>query len=198
MRLPIIGLVMAAALVCGGAAKKDADAPPATFILNGYRLSGVPGVNGDDITSKLAHKEGDRMTSAAVSADAETVGAAIKARQIEGQLLTTLAERDGKVWVLWDFEPKYPARPLAPGVTRRFESQSFTGNTTLSSAALAAATGLKAGDALPDPRIDAAREGVAAAYRKAMPNSDIHVATKMRVRPDGAVLFIWTIQEPKA
>jgi hypothetical protein len=88
-------------------------APEPTYILNGFRLSGVKGINPDDVIAKIKDKEGAKVTEADLKADVQVVGAELKARHIDGQLAATMAEKNGRVWVLFDFFPKksVPAPP---------------------------------------------------------------------------------------
>jgi outer membrane protein assembly factor BamA len=183
-------LILGVVLLCPGA--PTVRAAEKTFILNGFRLSGVPGINPDELTDKLKDKPGDRITGANINADQAFIADALKARHIKGQLFTTIAEKKGRVWILFDFQQLdlTPATPL-------FEAQDFTGNVKLSSAALAAATGLKPGDALPVEKVNAARAAILGAYQKALPGAKVGLRLKLRRRVDGASRLEWVVVEPK-
>jgi outer membrane protein assembly factor BamA len=190
----VLAATLAASSVPAAAVAEAAPAPAApSYILNGYRLSGVNGVDEDALVATLQHKEGDRITDADIAADTKMLGDALKARHIEGQLFATTAEKNGRVWVLFDFQ--YPQK--AENERRWLGSQIFDGNVKISSAALAAATGLKPGEDLPVERINAAREAILQAYRKAEPDADVHVGGKMRITPEGKVELTWHVTEPK-
>ncbi|MEJ0047226.1 MAG: hypothetical protein WDN04_14755 [Rhodospirillales bacterium] len=170
----------------------EAAAPTATeptYILNGFRLSGVKGVNTDEMIARLKHKAGMRITEADMVADTEILGSELKARHIEGQLLTTMAEKNGRVWVLLDLQPPRPPAQLA--------SQSFEGNTKIPSATLEAATGLKSGDELPADRLHAAEQAITRAYATAAPGTDVKIRGVMRRRADGTAVLTWTVTEHK-
>src|ERR1700677_1175149 len=138
----VLAATLAASSVPAAAVAEAAPAPAApSYILNGYRLSGVNGVDEDALVATLQHKQGDRITDADIAADTKMLGDALKARHIEGQLFATTAEKNGRVWVLFDFQ--YPQK--AENERRWLGSQIFDGNVKISSAALAAATGLKLG-----------------------------------------------------
>jgi outer membrane protein assembly factor BamA len=159
--------------------------------LNGYRLSGVKGIDEDALVAKLPHHAGERITEADIKADTATLSAALKAQHIDGQLFATMATKKGTVWVLFDFQ--YPQ----PQQRRWLGSQIFDGNAKISSAALEAATGLRPGDDLPVERLNAARQAIIQAYQKAEPGADVHVGGKLRITPEGKVQVIWHITEPK-
>jgi len=163
-----------------------------TYILKGFRLSGVPGVNPDELIGKLKDKAGDRITDADINADQTAVSNELKARHIKGQLFTTIAEKQGHVWVLFDFQQL----DLSPS-TPRFEAEAFTGNARISSSALAAATGLKPGDPLPVEKVNAARAAILQAYQTAMPGAKVGLRLKLRRRVDGMSRLEWVIVEPK-
>jgi outer membrane protein assembly factor BamA len=189
----MFGRVLAATLAASSVpAAAVAEAAP-SYILNGYRLSGVNGVDQDALVATLTHKEGDRITDADIAADTKMLGDALKALHIEGQLFATTAEKNGRVWILFDFQ--YP--PTAEHERRWLGSQIFDGNVKISSAALEAATGLKPGEDLPVERINAAREAILQAYKKAEPHADVHVGGKLRITPDGKVELTWHVTEPK-
>jgi outer membrane protein assembly factor BamA len=190
--------VLAAALAMSSpAASAVAQVAPApaspSYILNGYRLSGVNGVDQDALVAKLPHHPGDRITQADIKADTDTLNTALKAQHIEGELFATMAEKNGRVWVLFDFQ--YHQTPIHQ--RRWLGSQIFDGNVKISSAALAAATGLKPGDDLPVERVNAARLAIIEAYKKAVPDADVHVGGKMRITPEGKVELTWRVTEPK-
>jgi hypothetical protein len=115
-RLLTACILLAVAANAAAAPPDKAVAPEPTYILNGFRLSGVRGVNPDDVIAKIKDKEGAKVTEADLKADVEVVSAELKARHIDGQLAATMAEKKGRVWVLFDFFPKKPA-PAAPVVT---------------------------------------------------------------------------------
>ena len=174
------------------AAAADTPAAPKSFILRGFRLSGAKGVDQDALVDSLKQKPGDRMTDADIDADTAILGAALKAHHLEGKLFATLAARpDGRAWVLWDFQP------APPPVVRHFIGQTFTGNTKLSDAALAAAIGLKPGDELPIERLKAAQQAIIDAYAKAVPGTTLQFKVKVRSTATGQVMVNWTIIESK-
>ncbi len=188
---------MLAASCAAGVATGTPVAPPAaprTYILNGFRLSGVKGVDPDALVARLKDKEGARVTEADIVADTKALGVDLKARHIDGQLFTTMAEKNGRVWVLFDFK----SNDAAPGeATRRVASQNFEGDKTISGAALETATGLKPGDALPDSRLRAAAQAIIGAYHAAMPAAHVKVKARMKTTQDGKVTINWLIDEGK-
>lgn len=185
-------LAACAALACMpaiAAAKQD---PAPTVILRGYRLSGAKGVDADALTAQLKDQAGARVTSADIDADARALGALLKAHHVEGQLFTTVAERDGRAWVLFDLIP--PPPPPPPMI---LELQGFEGTRRVQAEALAAATGLKPGAVLSEARIDAARAAILDTYQKRVPGTAIKLRLVMRRRADGHVRLDWVIDEPK-
>jgi outer membrane protein assembly factor BamA len=186
--------VRAAVLAASCVAQVAAAPVPRTYILNGYSLRGVQGVDEDALVATLKHKEGDHITRADITADTDTISKALKERHIEGRLFATIAEKDGRAWVLFDFQ--YPQLPQE-SAHRWLGAQIFDGNVEISSATLEAATGLKPGDDLPVERVSAARQAILEAYKKAAPGKDVHVGGKIRVTPGGKVELTWRITEAR-
>jgi outer membrane protein assembly factor BamA len=184
-----IGL-LAAAFAAIALASHAAHAP--TYILNGYSLSGIPGVKAAELEAKLKHKPGDRITDADVNADQAILAKELKARHIGGELYATVAEKHGRVWIIFDLLNT----PQATG-PRTLEAQNFEGASHISAGALAAATGLKKGDPLSPQKINAARRAILALYAKSAPGKPLTLKGKMQVKPGGKVTLTWVINEPR-
>ncbi len=160
-----------------------------TYILRGFRLSGAKGVDQDALTDSLKQKPGDKITGADIDADTKAIGAALKARHIEGRLFATVAEKDGRAWVLFDFQPA----ELPP--KRVFVEQSFEGNSKVSDKVLAAATGLKPGDEASDARLNRAEQAMEAAYTQKAPGVRIHIGGRLRTTKTHQLTVHWVITE---
>jgi outer membrane protein assembly factor BamA len=183
--------LLAAVLTAIATASNARHAP--TYILNGYSLSGIPGVNGSELEAKLKHKPGARITAADVNADQAIIAKELQARHIGGALVATLAEKHGRVWVIFDLLNVPPPPPR----TRHLEAQNFEGVSRISAGALAAAIGLKKGDKLSPEKINAARRAILAMYAKAMPGKTLTVKGRMQMKPDGKVTLTWVVNEPR-
>lgn len=190
-----IGL-LAAMLTVGAAMAASAAKAPA-YILNGYSFGGMPGVNTAELTAKLGHKEGDRVTRADIAADEAVLARELRARHIDGRLFTSLAEKHGRVWVIFDLQKPDPRSASAEKWAGRLKSQSFQGASRISAAALAAATGLKPGDPLSPEKINAARQAVVALYARSMPGKAPSLKGRAQTAADGQVTLTWIIGEPK-
>ena len=112
--------VLAATLAMGGASA--AGAPKAqSYILNGYSFGGFTGVNTDELAAQLKDQEGARVTRADVNDDEAILIKELHARHIEGRLFTTIAEKHGRIWVIFDLQ-----KPRPP-MLRHLEAQNFEG-----------------------------------------------------------------------
>ena len=187
------GLAAAPALGQGAPAAltPGAKPPETSYILRGFRLSGVPGVDQDALVDALKQKPGDRITPNDVDADTQQLGEALKTRNFIGRLFTTLAVKDGRIWVLFDFQPAEKKPP------RYFAAQDFDGNLHVSSAALATAIAFKPGDLVNADRLNAAERAITAAYATSAPAVKIHISGKIRTTPTGQVTVMWHIAEIK-
>ena len=191
-----VGL-LAVALALGAAGVADA-AKGRTYILNGYSFGGFPpGENTAELAAKLKDQEGARVTRADVDTDEAILVKEMQARHIQGQLFTTLAEKHGRVWVIFDLQD--PVRSTASFWTsvRRLKTQNFEGASRISASALAAATGLKPGDTLSREKINVARQAILALYAKSVPGKAPSLKGKMQGTAAGDVNLTWIVGEPK-
>jgi len=181
-----LGMVAATAAVA---------AHPRVYILNGYSFGGMPGVNTVELTTKLKDQAGARVTQADIAEDEAIVATALKDQHVKGRLFTTLAEKHGRVWVIFDvLDPDRPtARAGKAEAGERLKVQNFEGATGLSTTDLAAATGLKPGAPLSAEVINGARQSIIAAYAKAMPGKAVSIRGKLQFTPEGEVTLTWII-----
>ncbi len=180
-----------------GAATAASAAKAPVYILNGYSFGGLPlGVDTAELTAKFKDQEGAHITRADVDADQAILAKELQARHIGGQLFSTIAEKHGRVWIIFDL--LHPERSAANFLTtpHYLKVQNFEGASRISASSLAAATGLKPGDRLPPAKIDAARQAIVAAYAKALPGKPLSLKGKMQTAPSGAVVLTWIIGEP--
>jgi hypothetical protein len=186
--------LLAASFTAGAALAANSPA----YILSGYTFGGLPkGVSSDQLTAKLKHKQGDRITQADISADQAVLVRELEARHIAGRLFATLAEKHGHAWVIFDLQKTDPAiaEPGAPN--RIFAAQNFEGAVHVSAGALAHATGLTVGETLSLENLKAARRAIIALYAKSMPGEELGLKLKLQTKPGGKTTLTWTIREPK-
>jgi outer membrane protein assembly factor BamA len=184
--------VLSAVALAAGLAMSAGAAKEATYILNGYSLSGIKGVNTAELQAKLKHKPGDRITAADVNADQATIAKELEARHVRGLVVATLAEKRGRAWIIFDLLDVPTMR-----LTRQLETQNFEGASHISAGVLGAATGLKKGDQLSPKKINEARQSILALYAKSMPGKPPSLRVKMRITQDGKTTLTWIIAEAK-
>jgi hypothetical protein len=184
-----------ATLIAVAAVTADAANGP-TYILNGYSFGRMPGVNTAELEAKLKDKPGARITQSDVAADKAIVARELKARHLTGQLFATIAEKKGRVWIIFDLLDLGPP-PGHAWTSRYLESQVFEGESGISVDALAAATGLKPGEQLSVEKINAARRAILAVYTKSMPGKKLTLKGRMQTKPDGGTSLIWIIGQPQ-
>jgi len=170
------------------------------YHLLGFNLRGTKRVNTDALVDALPQHAGDKITDADIKADADSLGRALKARHVHGELTTVYLEREGGghyIWVLWDLQ-KIDALSYAPRRGKlHLDSQSFVGNTKLDAAKLALATGLHPGDPLPDGSLSDARTGIEQAYDPILHGASVDARAKAKIKKDNGVVVEWDITEPK-
>ncbi len=177
-----------------GAADASVAAKKAEYAFLGYNLHGIHGADLKSLSAKLPHKPGDRITRADISADAAIVEKELQAQHVQGHLFTTMAEKKGRVWIVFDLIDN---RGAVFGNLRELEVQRFEGVTRVSPDALSKASGLKLGDVLTPEKLNAARSGITAEYAKAAPGKAVKIVGKMQGKSDGKVVLTWTISEPQ-
>jgi len=188
--------LLAAALATGAAVPASIAKGP-HYILNGYSFQDMKGVNTAELEAKLKDKKGAHITEADIIADQALLAKELQARHIQGQLFTGLAEKDGRVWVIFDLQ--HPEAQLAKldKRVRYLETQNFEGASRIPASALAAATGLRKGDHLSPEKLNAARRTILDLYAKSMPGKTVSLKINMRTKADGEVTLTWMIGEPK-
>ena len=192
------------------AAPKTADGGPAAkpakrkvapvYHLIGFALGGTDRVDTDAIVAKLPQHKGDVITQAEIQENADRIGAALTAAHVHGDMTTATLEREGKghyIMVVYEVHPQDALTFAKFDPQRFFGSQTFSGNTKLTAAQLAAATGLKSGQKMPDGSIGDARTGIEQAYDKVLPGKTVDVKGKVKLKKDHSVLINWQITEPK-
>jgi hypothetical protein len=182
---------LAAALAISAAPAANA-AKEQSYILSGYTWGGFAGQNTDELAAKLKDQPGARITKADISIDAAMLESELRARHVKGQLLTSLAEKHGRVWLIFDLQ-----RPMGAALYagEPLTSQSFEGATRLPASDLAAATGLKPGDMLTFEKIRAAHSALLALYARSAPGKAPTIRSKAKISSDGRVSLIWMINE---
>ena len=163
------------------------------YTLLGYNLHGIHGVDQDALAAKLKHKPGDRITRQDIKDEAAIIEKALQAQHVQGHLFTTMAERNGRVWIIFDLLNN-PASVFRQH--HQLVAQHFEGATRVSADALSKASGLKPGDTLSPDTLNAARRGIVAAYAKVAPGKAVGITGKMQAKPDGTAVLTWIIHEP--
>jgi outer membrane protein assembly factor BamA len=177
--------------LCAGAALAAGTPRETTYILNGYDLSGIPGVSANALQAKLKDKPGARITQADIHADTLILSKELQALHVKGQLFTTLAEKKGRVWIIFDL-----LNLDAQSQWGTLKAQNFEGAIHVSAEILAKATGLKNGDQLTREKFNVARQAIIAAYAKSMPGKKITLKARLQRRP-GEASVTWIIGESK-
>ncbi len=189
-------MALAIALAASSAVHAGA---PRTYILSGYDLSGLKGVDTAALEERLSPRPGAPITQAQIDADNAIVTADLKARGAQGRLVTTLAEKHGHVWVIFDLlGTAQPILGVVNGVAARLAVQRFEGATRLSPQTLQAASGLSIGQALTPSSLIAARAAILRAYAKGRSGGAIGLTAKVQRKPDGQVILTWMVRDSGA
>ena len=167
---------------------------PRSYILNGYSFGGLADVDTHALEAKLKHHRGARITEADIKVDAAILARELKAQHIEGHLFTTMAEKKGHIWIIFDVLNR-PGQAFFR-IRRHLEAQHFEGPSRISERELLKATGLRQGETLSPEKVADARQGIMAAYAKALPRKKVTVRVRMQGRLDGSAVLTWVIQEP--
>lgn len=187
-------ILMSVAILFSSTTDGSAATKSPEYTLLGYNLHGIHGFDQDALAAKLKHKPGDRITRQDIKDDAAIIEKALKEQHAQGHLFTTLAEKNGRVWIIFDLLNN-PAKALAQ--RRQLEAQHFEGAKRIPAETLSKATGLKPGDTLSRDTLNAARRGIVEAYAKAVPGKSIGITGKLQAKPDGTAVLTWIIHEPQ-
>ena len=170
------------------------------YRLLGFSLRGTSRVDANALVASLPQHEGDVITNAEIRENVEKLSHALQAKHVHGYITTMILQREGPghhVFVMWDVQLEDALSYIPMHGPRHFASQTFSGNSKLSTAALIAATNLHPGDKMMDGRVGDAKTGIEQAYDKAMPGAAVEVSGKVKLTKDNNVLVTWKIVEPK-
>jgi hypothetical protein len=176
-----------------GAAWSAHAAKEKVYTLGGYTFGGFAGVNTDELAAKLKDQAGARVTRADIAIDESMFEAQLRERHIKGRLLTSLAEKHGTIWLIFDLQR--PALGSALYAGEPLNAQTFEGATRIPASELAAATGLKPGDTLTFSTIKAAHDAIVALYARSAPGKPPLVRSRAKIAGDGRVSLVWLISE---
>lgn len=191
----IVALALALAILAPALA--DAAVQSKVYILNGYSLGGLHGaVDPAALEAKLGRKAGARITQADITADTAIVAAELKARHVEGRLATTLAEKRGRVWIIFDLLHPPEVNPGLHSGNARVAAQRFEGARQVSPEALAAASGLEPGARLTPRSLNAARKAILALYARTIPDAPVGLTLRIRTTASGQSTLTWVVAEP--
>jgi outer membrane protein assembly factor BamA len=182
-------------LTAGVAIAAGAANAQTTYVLNGYSFGAMRGVNTAELEARLKEKPGARITRADVEIDRAIVQREIEARHLKGQVYATIAEKKGRVWIIFDLLDL--SGPPAGMPVRHLELQHFEGTSRIAASALAAASGLKKGDQLSAENINVARRAILAMYAKAMRGKPISLKARLQIKADGRTTITWIVKETK-
>ncbi len=189
-----VGLALALAIVAAPTADAAKDR---TYILNGYSFGGMPaGIDTTELSAKLKDQAGARVTQADISVDQAMLEKELEDRHIVGHLFATTAERDGRVWIIFDLQKPRGSEARFAASQQHLKAQVFQGASRVSPRDLAAATGLKVGDTLSVDKINAARGAILALYARLNPAVTPTLKGRMQSTATGEVVLTWIIGEP--
>ena len=165
------------------------------YILDGYRLQGIPGHgNTAGLIAKLKHHPGARVTEAEIKTDVDILAKELHARHIRGRLVTGTAEGNGHILVFFELVDEGP-----PGAnlwtSHHLISQQFQGAVRVPADSLTRASGLKPGDELSPEKIGAARRAILLLIAKSNPGKTLVIKVRIQTKPGDKAALTWIIGE---
>jgi outer membrane protein assembly factor BamA len=167
-----------------------------SYILDKVEINGVKSVSADQLVAGLKDHAGDKVTTDDLIADQDALAKELETAHVVGGIQTAMRNKNnGHIDVIFNVDDKGVQAPTTTKVAPKLGTQTFVGNTAVSSDDLAAATALKTGDELSDAKIQAAEAAILEAYKKA---KKVSATISGSVKQDGAAADItWTITEKK-
>jgi outer membrane protein assembly factor BamA len=167
-----------------------------SFVLDKVEINGVKSVPADQLVAGLKDHAGDKVTTDDLIADQDALAKELEAAHVVGGIQTAMRNKNnGHIDLIFNVTDKGVQAPTTVTVAPKLGTQTFVGNTALSSDELAAATALKPGDELSDAKIQAAEAAILDAYKKA---KKVGVQIAGSVKQNGAVADLtWTLTETK-
>jgi outer membrane protein assembly factor BamA len=178
-----------------GLAAAPAALAATTYTLDKIEINGVKSVPADQLRAGLKDQPGARVSTNDLLADQDALTKELETDHVVGGVKTSLRNKNnGHIDLIFDVDDQGIQTPKVTTVAPKLGTETFVGNVKLSNDDLTAAAGLQPGDELSDAKIQAARDAIGAAYKKA----NVGVQLAGAVKQDGAkVDLIWTITEQK-
>jgi outer membrane protein assembly factor BamA len=189
-----LALPLALVTATGLAAAPHAHAA-ATYTLDKVEINGVKSVPADQLRAGLKDQPGARVSTNDLLADQDALTKELEASHVVGAVKTSLRNKNnGHIDLIFDVDDQGVQAPKVTTVAPKLGTEIFVGNKKMATDDLVAASGLQPGEELSDAKIQAARDAIGAAYKKA----NIGVQLAGAVKQDGAkVDLTWTITEQK-
>ncbi len=193
MRHTIAALLVGTALCCAGAARADT-----TYVVDKVSITGSKTVPTEKLYSAIQTHKGASVTQADIVADQDAISKMLSAANVVGGIKTSMATKSNKhIDVMFVVDDQGAQAPVVTHVAPKLHAETFTGNTSISSDKLMAASGLKPGESLSNEKIAAAQQAIAGAYKAAKLPISLSLTGSNTVVSPGQVDVAWTIVETK-
>lgn len=186
----------ALALLAGVAAAAPAMAQ--SFKLDTIEINGLKSVTDAQVRPALKEQPGDTVTIDQIKADQDLLVSALEKLHVTGGVTTGLRDKkNGHADIIFTVNDNGIQAPVVTTVAPKLHNQTFTGNKSVDSDKLLAATGVKPGDELTNERIAEIQKNIGNAYKEAKVPVDVTVAGVNTRLPDGSYDIQWQITETK-
>jgi outer membrane protein assembly factor BamA len=187
-----------AVLLGGAMAVAPAAWGDTTYVVDKVIISGSKTVPVEKLYAAIQEHAGSRVTTADIIADQDAITKVLSANNVVGGIKTSMAAQGKHITVTFALDDQGAQAPVVTHVAPKLHQETFTGNNSISSDKLAAATGLTPGEDLNNDKILAAQKAIVQAYKDAKLPISVNVAGSNTAAGNGQVDVNWTITETKA
>jgi len=197
MRHTTIALLAAACFATAAHAAEDYTKP---HTLDGVSITGSRTVATSKLTAVLHEHPGDKVTQTDMLADRDAIMKVLEQANVGGAVGVKIAPKvNHHVNVEFTVQDQGAQAPTVTTIANHLHTQTFTGNTSIPTAKLEAATALHAGDVITNEKINAAEAAVLEVYKAAkLPVTTKIGADIQQDKTTGKVDITWQIVETKA
>ncbi len=185
-------LLCAAAVLASGAATAES-----SYVVDKVTITGSKTVPVETLYAAIQEHKGSTVTRDDIVADQDRILKVLGDASVGGGIKTSMASRGKHIEVTFIINDTGKQVPVVTTVAAKLHAQVFDGNASISSDKLAAASGLKPGDAISNEKVLAAENAILAVYKAAKLPLSVSIGGGPQKYSATEYDLLWHIKETK-
>ncbi len=169
-----------------------------TYLVGKVTITGNRSVSTAQLMAVVQEQPGQKVTVDQILADRDAISKVLEDAHVVGSVKPSIKTQSGKSEIVFAIDDQGVQAPKVTKVAPKLDRLVFDGNVSLTTDALAQATGLKPGDDLTNEKIAAAQAAVMAAYKAAKLPLNVTINVENKPVSSGAYDVEFHVVEAKA